>query len=94
MNHKFKPGDLALVIKSRAPQHIGRCVEVLGVLIDDREIYQYLGETHEGAADFSLSAFIRFDDCGVWMIKQSSLMPLRGNFAPEQQKAKEAEPCA
>ncbi|MFJ2526225.1 hypothetical protein ACIOWB_24175 [Pseudomonas capeferrum] len=25
---------------------------------------------------------------------QTSLMPLRGDFAPEQQKAKEAEPCA
>lgn len=87
MNHQFKPGDLALVIKSRAPQHIGRCVEILDVLLDDLEIYQYLGETHEGDADLSLSAFIRFDDFGVWMIRQSHLMPLRGDFAPERQKA-------
>jgi hypothetical protein len=89
MSHQFKPGDLALVIKSGAPQDIGRCIEVLDVLIDDRQLYQYLGETHEGDADGSLSAFIRFDDGDVWMFGQSDLMPLRGDFAPMQAKSRE-----
>ncbi len=40
---------------------------------------------------------------GGWMVlygtkfavkRECHLMPLRGDFAPEQQKAKEAEPCA
>ncbi|MNJ76555.1 hypothetical protein D3C77_738630 [compost metagenome] len=37
----------------------------------------------------------------VWVVSEDKaivwekwLMPLRGDFAPEQQKAKEAEPCA
>ncbi|WP_156747522.1 hypothetical protein [Pseudomonas sp. JY-Q] len=34
------------------------------------------------------------DAGGIDLILPERLSPLRGDFAPEQQKAKEAEPCA
>lgn len=95
MSHQFKPGDMALVINCGEEERIGRTVEVLEVLIDRQKEYQAYGFTHEGHADGSASAFVDFggaDD--VWFFSQKNLMPLRGDFTPEQQKAKETEPCA
>jgi len=95
MSHQFKPGDLALVINCGQEERIGTTVEVLEVLLDDQKEYQAYGFTHEGHADGSPSAFVDFGGTGdVWFFSQKNLMPLRGDFAPEQQKAKEAEPCA
>ncbi|GFM89367.1 hypothetical protein PSCICO_47660 [Pseudomonas cichorii] len=88
MNHQFKPGDLALVISSGEKGLIGRVVEVLKVLFDDREEYDAYGEIHEGHADGSPSAFVDFGGHnGVWFFSQKNLMPLRGDFLSEQQKA-------
>lgn len=95
MSHQFKPGDLALVINCGQEERIGTTVEVLEVLLDDQKEYQAYGFTHEGHGDGSPSAFVDFGGTGdVWFFSQKNLMPLRGDFAPEQQKAKEAEPCA
>lgn len=94
MSHNFKPGDLALVIKSRDAEMLGRTVEILEVLLDTMNGYEAYGEIHEGDADGSPSAFIDFGgDYGVWLFRQDSLMPMNGNFEPDQQKAKETEPC-
>ncbi|MBI6944045.1 hypothetical protein JET76_22195 [Pseudomonas putida] len=95
MSHQFKPGDLALVINCGQEERIGTTVEVLEVLLDDQKEYQAYGFTHEGHGDGSPSAFVDFGGTGdVWFFSQKNLMPLRGDFAPEQQKAKDAEPCA
>lgn len=93
MSHQFKPGDLALVIFSRSPERIGRSVEVVEVMRDDHAQYEVGGITYRGNADGAPLAVVDFgNDLRLW--EQRHLMPLRGDFAPEQQKAKETEPCA
>lgn len=93
MSHQFKPGDLALVINSRDDTRIGNTVEIIEVLVDSQKEYEAYGFTHRGHADGSRSAFVDFGGADIWFFDQKNLMPLRGDFAPEQQKAKEAESC-
>ncbi len=90
MSHNFKPGDLALVISSVTESLIGKTVEILELLIDSQKEYDAHGCLHAGAADGSPSAFIDFGAGDVWLFSQKNLIPLRGDFSPEQQKAREA----
>jgi hypothetical protein len=89
MSHNFKPGDLALIINCGDKSLIGKAVEVLELLIDSKKEYDAYGCLHTGAADGSLSAFIDLGGGDVWLFSQKNLMPLRGDFAPEQQKSRE-----
>ncbi|MBA6134836.1 hypothetical protein NNX13_07290 [Pseudomonas sp. Eb3] len=98
MSHQFKPGDLALII--RGPNS-GICVDLISF---------HLGGTVHFASGRWTEADVPcwlvkgsglragFDDGYVpveeGLIEPEYLMPLRGDFSPEQQKAKEAEPCA
>lgn len=90
MSHQFKPGDLALTLAS-IPGHIeaGACVEVRRIL--------------EVGDEYQMPDVRRCTKCRMVMVtkdgchylyRPSELMPLRGDFEPEQQKAKEGEPCA
>lgn len=89
---KFKVGDLALVIKSLDKEKVGRSVAILDVLTDSCTSYVYRGSIHIGSADGSLSAFVDFgEEDGIRLYDQNWLIPLRGDFQPEQQKAKEVE---
>lgn len=106
MSSDFKVGDLALVINSNHGVNLGKVVEL--IRFDDSEkiaipeegarcftpnpdrlaCWVVLGEF---SADSTLRGII---DCKVVACPQSWLMPLRGDFTPEQQKVREAEPCA
>lgn len=103
MSHNFKPGDLALIIKSiKRPENIGKACELLAFMVPgDRVEFEFNGRrviTHIGEKPAWLVAGDGVvgsnGDVGFALVKPGNLMPLRGDFSPEQQKAKEAEPCA
>lgn len=94
MIHQFKSGDLALIVGSLNASHIGQCVEVMDVFVDSQREYLYGGHEHLTEATGQPCAFVNVGTTGAWIYPQRLLMPLHGNFTPEQQKAKEAEPCA
>lgn len=85
MNHNFKPGDLALTLVD-LPGHVraGSCVEVHRILL--------AGDSFEMADGPRRT--LRDGVVVVWMDHKyvylpSQLMPLRGDFAPEQSKSRE-----
>lgn len=91
MSHNFKPGDLALVISGG---RMGETAELVRfVLPGDVVVSPAAGKVYE----FRPAAGV-----GGWLCKfsfmhaikhEKNLMPLRGDFQPEEQKAKEDEPC-
>lgn len=97
---QFKPGDLALIAKEDHPENMFRVVELL-FLVGDGEQYQnpegYTNRNAAGKAVWVVSASGLFHHSRVkgwhiagWTQKApQNLMPLRGDFAPEQQKAQE-----
>ncbi|RMP74164.1 hypothetical protein ALQ20_01293 [Pseudomonas syringae pv. atrofaciens] len=92
MSHQFKPGDLALVINHTFPPVIGTCVELISrhlVSPVDRKDPMDPGVYEQEGGD---PVWVVSDDKAI--VWEKWLIPLRGDFAPEQQKAKEAEPCA
>lgn len=86
---QFKPGDSVLIIFSNNPKHAGAVAEVLEVFSDTKLLYKYRGELHSGHADGGPLAFIQIPSGGIWMYRHRHLIPLRGDFAPEQQKSRE-----
>lgn len=107
MSHQFKPGDLALIIGSSqgVSPNIGMAVELVQKLETDGRFLMPDGRTISNrgplcwviyangvAAQLSNGAIV--DIGGFALCMEIYLMPLGGDFAPEQQKAKEAEPCA
>ncbi|MCP3791580.1 hypothetical protein F477_03627 [Pseudomonas sp. URIL14HWK12:I3] len=108
MSHQFKPGDLALIVKAHHPENIGKVVEL--IRFDDGELIDHLpyADTYTENPD-RLRCWLVLGEITVTRVAgeglglrtnttaaflERHLMPLRGDFAPEQQKAKEAEPCA
>ena len=99
MSHNFKPGDLAILKSSEVEHLIGSVVELVsyvgseihmvfaGTDIFNPEQHRIWwvnlpsGQTFESIARGPVSDGF----CGEFR-----LMPLRGDFTPEQQKAKEA----
>lgn len=97
---KFKAGDLALIISSRHEENLGRVVEL--VKFFDQEIVT-LGDgskvSNPGkyacwevqADDMFVTSKLRpegfYTSCAG--VREKHLAPLRGDFQPEQQKAKE-----
>lgn len=101
MSHQFKPGDLALVIRR---ENAGRAVtlarQYLGPTTYRNEHgYQLIPpgvvawEVEADSLIATRTATGRVVLVERLAIGEKCLMPLRGDFAPEQQKAKEAEPC-
>lgn len=102
MSHNFKLGDLAILKSSVAEHLIGSVVELVsyvgseihmeyaGVELFNPEQHRIWwvkllsGQTFDSIARGPVSDGF----CGEFR-----LMPLRGDLAPEHQKAKEAEPC-
>lgn len=87
MSHKFKPGDLALVINHTYPPVIGSCVCLISRHtvgpVDRRDpmdpsVYEVQGGDPVWVVDAEGGI--------VW---EKWLMPLRGDFAPEQVKSRE-----
>lgn len=106
MNHQFKPGDLALIIglsRGTSP-NIGMAVELIEKIATDgrfqlpdgREAINrgpecWVVEGHGLCARLLRGGWQ--DLGGIALAQESHLMPLRGNFEPEQEKSKEVEPC-
>ncbi|MBF8793451.1 hypothetical protein IRZ70_11615 [Pseudomonas monteilii] len=90
MSHQFKPGDLALTLVA-IPGKIeaGACVEVYRVYAPGDRFEMPRGPV-EAAQEIVAVAW----SGRKFGYAPSQLMPLRGDFEPEQLKSKEAEPCA
>ncbi|MDP9528517.1 hypothetical protein [Pseudomonas protegens] len=86
MSHQFKPGDSALVIGGNA--FLGSQVEISRRLNPGSE-FDHQGSQYKYTPKTGRSGWMVI--CGEqWGVKhESQLMPLRGDFTPEQQKAKE-----
>jgi len=89
MSHQLKAGDPALVI--RGP-NTGNCVELIVFLRPGEKVGGFEG--YEGGPDMqnahSEDAWIvRFANLDVALERPRDLMPLKGNFAPEQTKSRE-----
>lgn len=100
MSHQFQPGDLALIAKQDHQENIGRVVELLFLVADGEQYQNPEGSTNRNAAGTAIwvvSAEGLFHHSTVkgwhvagWTQKAPcNLMPLRGDFAPEQQKSRE-----
>lgn len=90
MSHNFKPGDLAMIVKSfpECAENFGRCVEVVEVdhPVMDKFPIRVAADNLKGVCQFSGAVeSVNFCWCAP-----SCLIPLRGDFTLEQQKAKEA----
>ncbi|AVD85980.1 hypothetical protein [Pseudomonas sp. SWI44] len=106
MSHNFKPGDLALIVNSAAPENIGKTVRLVefiaahgtpfireGVRFSPREMATWIVETPDGSKTLVGGYIQRTIMVSSGPCRQKWLMPLGGDFEPQQQKAKEAEPC-
>lgn len=84
MSHQFKSGDLALIVGCRTMANFnGCCAEI----IEYKGTWDLFGTGMQDWYSIRCGSFEGDARSGV-------LMPLRGDVAPEQQKAKEVEPCA
>ncbi|WP_213148987.1 hypothetical protein [Pseudomonas aeruginosa] len=98
---KFKPGDLALIVACKLPELVGRAVELVK-LVPAGTQDECGGRPWKNLSDIS-AWIVTADDLLVLtksgnvvrdqftLIAENRLMPLRGDFQPEQQKAKEVE---
>ncbi|ROM29292.1 hypothetical protein BK645_10000 [Pseudomonas protegens] len=86
MSHQFKPGDLALTLAPIGDEAPAGC---------EVELIQFFPEGTD--ANFQGIEFVA--ECDLWVVRLHErfaafgvkhLMPLRDDFAPEQQKTKEA----
>ena len=102
MSHQFKPGDLAMLKSSEAPDLVGSVVELVEYLGDESFVMRggrMLANNKRARIWWvSITSGQVFENrdghkAADGFCAQYRLMPLRGDFTPEQQKAKEAEPC-
>ncbi|MCJ2375163.1 hypothetical protein [Pseudomonas sp. RGM 3321] len=97
MSHQFKPGDLVLIT---AEDNFGRCAEIVsrhegpcrvwfGTSFQDipAGCVGWVVTAERLVSTFSISGLTDFVDEIAY--SERWLKPLRGDFAPEQQKAKE-----
>lgn len=104
MNHQFKRGDLAIIVGANSlTQNIGKQCELREFVVsgdcyvapngavyrhDDVPCWTLVGDDLVAAVEGEAVQL------GFGVHEPKHLMPLLGDFAPERQKAKEAEPCA
>lgn len=84
MNHQFKPGDLALTLKSIGHVPEMACVEIVEILPSGTRI-DVGGKIYTLKREVVEVIYLG----GNAGYKHTNLMPLRGDFAPDQQKVKE-----
>ncbi|WP_339069649.1 NfeD family protein [Pseudomonas idahonensis] len=101
MSHQFKPGDLALIIGAiteAGRDLIGRTVELVHkapggehIRFDGRHWLAKGKDSWIVKGDGLITVFGdgRVAPSDVCLCAEENLMPLRGDFSPEQQKAKE-----
>lgn len=92
MTNNFKPGDLALVISGGL---LGQAVLLERfVSPGDEIISRTTGKLYQFRPAAGVGGWLCAYNEGQVIKHEKNLMPLRGDFTPEQHKAKEAEPCA
>jgi hypothetical protein len=96
MSHQFKPGDLALIIKSqRRPENIGKACELIAFMVPGEHLQFEFGGlrtiTHIGSNPAWLVAgdgvVASNESVGFALVRPENLMPLQGDSAPSSQKA-------
>ncbi|MBS7559948.1 hypothetical protein KHO49_16520 [Pseudomonas sp. RC4D1] len=102
MSHQFKPGDLALIVSSSkgTSPNIGMAVELV-IKLRTNDCFNLPDGSRAvnkgpecwmveapGLSAMTLQA-VHIDLGGISLVQERYLMPLRGDFTPEQQKAKE-----
>lgn len=98
---QFKPGDLALIVNSRTVAGellIGKCVElVMRIAAGEKVFFDGMYWRPLDADGWIVSGdsllMVKHDGSVVQnqfcMFAEKNLIPLRGDFAPEQQKSRE-----
>lgn len=95
---QFKPGDLALIIGfSKSPINLGKSCELIAFLKPgdriDFAVNGFGGVRHHGDRAGWLVAgnalVASTGSCGYTIVLEKNLMPLIGDFQPEQQKSRE-----
>lgn len=100
MSHNFKPGDLAMIVGAyNVPDNIGKQCELIEYLrveeisgwVDPSDGLR-IQNSAGGPAWLVVGEGLKsWCGCTGWVIADARhLMPLRGDFTHEQQKAKEA----
>ena len=99
MSHNFKPGDLALIVGARRrPDAIGKVVELVeylhpgqegSFLFNNRGPFTNADDEATWLVVGDIEAFSFIDIHGLALVSPRYLMPMRGDFAPEQQKSRE-----
>lgn len=95
----FKSGDLALIVGGSMPDQLGKVVELL-FFIRSREEYAVPGYAHLVRNVSGGDVWLVKGDVGMLHEEggsvdgfcqkaESNLLPLRGDFQPEQQKSRE-----
>lgn len=91
MSRNFKPGDLALTLISRYGISSMSQVSLVIFRLQGQKAEEPGGRLWVAPHDGWIVG--RDGEDGYGFFKPEQLMPLRGDFTTEQQKAKEAEPC-
>ena len=102
---KFKPGDLALIVgaDSQDNPNVGKAVELSEYVMPGQKFIGPSGKKYRNAGDAAMWSVVGdgvlarnlaeqwIDIGGMALVKECYLMPLLGDFQPEQEKAKEVE---
>lgn len=101
MTNNFKPGDLAIIVNARVRHELIGCVVELHQRIAPNERYKAPGETAHNRNTSDNHSWVCLGECfnfaegsefggnGWAQVSEKHLMPLRGDFAPEQAKSRE-----
>jgi hypothetical protein len=99
MSNQFKAGDLAILKSSDAPQLIGATVELVEYLGTESGSYKHFNVFNSAGVRLwwvriCSGEIVKFPSgkstfCDEGPCKESRLMPLRGDFAPDQAKSRE-----
>lgn len=87
MSHNFKPGDLALTLTTKYRFPAMSQVELIVFLREDQQAQE--PDSHIWTAPYDGWVAGRGQGEGYGFYRPSQLLPLRGDFAPEQQKSRE-----
>lgn len=94
MSHQLKPGDPALLLIGVGPLGAGSVVELIKRIGAGTEVDLVGGGKAECLECSWVFSHLHIPAPGMAFAPERLLMPLRGDFIPDQQKTKEAEPCA
>lgn len=101
--NEFKAGDLALVIKARNPENLGKVVELLRCSSESTISHQPYADGNTANDQLALCWVVKGSGIlvgrkhisdlvtleSVAVCPQSHLMPLKGDFAPIKEKQEE-----